>query len=383
LFVVRGECLVEIKSIEPTPSPNTMKIILNQELEAGIRNNYNKENMKEAPPKIQAILQIEGVKGVYHVADFLAVERNAKYDWKDILSRVRQVFGEAKETNIEERKLIDDFGEVQVQVQFFKDIPLQVKLTDGTEEKRYGLPERFIEAMKKAQLEDDNYILLRKWVDQGVRYGDFDEIGHDIVEELNAAYPDERLNHLVNRARNPEYAKTVKRTKIKVTLDMLDDPDWKKRYQLLEQMPDPTLEDLPVLEKALEDEKASIRRLATVYLGMIEDVKVLPYLYKALKDKSVTVRRTAGDCLSDLGFKEAIPKMTEALKDDSKLVRWRAAMFLYEVGDETALPALKEAENDPEFEVALQVKMAIERIEGGSEAKGSVWKQMTEARKQQ
>lgn len=383
MFVVRGECLVEIKSIEPTPSPNTMKIILNQELEAGIRNNYNKENMKEAPPKIQAILQIEGVKGVYHVADFLAVERNAKYDWKDILSRVRQVFGEAKETNIEERKLIDDFGEVQVQVQFFKDIPLQVKLTDGTEEKRYGLPERFIEAMKKAQLEDDNYILLRKWVDQGVRYGDFDEIGHDIVEELNAAYPDERLNHLVNRARNPEYAKTVKRTKIKVTLDMLDDPDWKKRYQLLEQMPDPTLEDLPVLEKALEDEKASIRRLATVYLGMIEDVKVLPYLYKALKDKSVTVRRTAGDCLSDLGFKEAIPKMTEALKDDSKLVRWRAAMFLYEVGDETALPALKEAENDPEFEVALQVKMAIERIEGGSEAKGSVWKQMTEARKQQ
>lgn len=374
---------MEIKSIEPTPSPNTMKIILNQELEAGIRNNYNKENMKEAPPKIQAILQIEGVKGVYHVADFLAVERNAKYDWKDILSRVRQVFGEAKETNIEERKLIDDFGEVQVQVQFFKDIPLQVKLTDGTEEKRYGLPERFIEAMKKAQLEDDNYILLRKWVDQGVRYGDFDEIGHDIVEELNAAYPDERLNHLVNRARNPEYAKTVKRTKIKVTLDMLDDPDWKKRYQLLEQMPDPTLEDLPVLEKALEDEKASIRRLATVYLGMIEDVKVLPYLYKALKDKSVTVRRTAGDCLSDLGFKEAIPKMTEALKDDSKLVRWRAAMFLYEVGDETALPALKEAENDPEFEVALQVKMAIERIEGGSEAKGSVWKQMTEARKQQ
>lgn len=384
MFVVRGECLVEIKSIEPTPSPNTMKIILNQELEAGKRNNYNKENMKDAPPKIQAILQIEGVKGVYHVADFLAVERNAKYDWKDILSQVRQVFGEAEQSqNKEDRKLIDDFGEVQVQVQFFKDIPLQVKLTDGTEEKRYGLPERFIEAMKKAQLEDDNYILLRKWVDQGVRYGDFDEIGHDIVEELNAAYPDERLNHLVNRARNPEYAKTVKRTKIKVTLDMLDDPDWKKRYQLLEQMPDPTLEDLPVLEKALEDEKASIRRLATVYLGMIEDVKVLPYLYKALKDKSVTVRRTAGDSLSDLGFKEAIPQMTEALKDESKLVRWRAAMFLYEVGDETALPALKEAENDPEFEVALQVKMAIERIEGGSEAKGSVWKQMTEARKQQ
>jgi len=31
--------------------------------------------------------------------------------------------------------------------------------------------------------------------------------------------------------------------------------------------------------------------------------------------------------------------------------------------------------------VALQVKMAIERIEKGEEALGSVWKQMTEARK--
>ncbi|MDR6122670.1 hypothetical protein QFZ87_002267 [Bacillus sp. SLBN-46] len=31
--------------------------------------------------------------------------------------------------------------------------------------------------------------------------------------------------------------------------------------------------------------------------------------------------------------------------------------------------------------MSLQVKMAIERIEGGEEARGSVWKQMTEARK--
>ncbi|MFL6557801.1 MAG: virulence factor, partial [Bacillus sp. (in: firmicutes)] len=50
-------------------------------------------------------------------------------------------------------------------------------------------------------------------------------------------------------------------------------------------------------------------------------------------------------------------------------------------GDEKALPALKAAENDSEFEVSLQIKMAIERIEGGESAKGSVWKQMTEARK--
>ena len=73
-------------------------------------------------------------------------------------------------------------------------------------------------------------------------------------------------------------------------------------------------------------------------------------------------------------------EMSKGLQDKSRIVRWRAAMFMYEVGDERVLPALKAAENDPEFEVQLQIKMAIERIEGGEEAKGSVWKQMTEAR---
>ena len=56
-------------------------------------------------------------------------------------------------------------------------------------------------------------------------------------------------------------------------------------------------------------------------------------------------------------------------------------MYLYEVGTEQSLPALK-AEDDKEFEVKLQVKMAIARIEQGEEAKGSVWKQMTESRQQ-
>ncbi|MFP3490032.1 HEAT repeat domain-containing protein, partial [Staphylococcus sp. SIMBA_130] len=51
------------------------------------------------------------------------------------------------------------------------------------------------------------------------------------------------------------------------------------------------------------------------------------------------------------------------------------------VGDETAIPALEQAANDPEFEVKMQAGMALERIKGGEEAKGSVWHQMTQARK--
>ena len=372
---------MKIKAIEPTPSPNTMKVILTTQLPEGSRNNYRKESMEEAPSEIREILAIDGVKGVYHVADFLAVERHPKARWEDVLPQVRKALGdETEEQREQEGTEMDHFGEVRVQVQFFKGIPMQVKLLDGQTEKRFGLPAYFTEGATEAQLPGENIVLLRKWVDRGVRYGELEEIGETVVEELMASYPEDRVRALVAAAKNPDQ-KPVEQRYRKLTPEDLDDPDWKKRYQALEQMEAPSIEDLPLLEKALNDEKTSIRRLAVVYLGMIEDRRVLPYIYKALRDPAVAVRRTAGDCLSDLGFPEAQDEMIRALKDKSKLVRWRAAMFLYETGDERALPALKEAADDPEFEVAMQVKMAIERIESGEEAKGSVWKQMTEARK--
>jgi len=376
---------LKILSIEPTPSPNTMKINLDEELPMGKSNNYKNGAAAGAPDVIVKILDIEGVKGVYHVADFLAVERNAKFDWQAILPEVRKAFGqETEESSDGIPKINEHFGEIKVQVQVYKGIPMQVKLTDGTEEKRFGLPDLFVKSVSEVQSPEDNIVMVRRWKELGVRYGEFEQVGNEVVEELLAAYPPERLKELVTVAQNPAQEAQIKSAKKKIRIKAadLDHPDWRIRYQLLEQMEDPTVEDLPMLEKALNDEKASIRRLATVYLGMIEEKEALPLLYKALKDKTVTVRRTAGDCLSDLGHPVAMDEMMAALKDSSKLVRWRAAMFLYEVGDERALPALKEAENDPEFEVSMQVKLAIARIELGEEAKGSVWKQMTEARKQ-
>jgi len=373
----KGERAMRILSIEPTPSPNTMKVLLDEELKGGRSNNYKKDQADGAPAIIKSILSIEGIKGVYHVADFLAVERNAKFDWQALLSEVRQAFGE-EGSQSETGQMEEHFGEVNVAVQMFKGIPMQVKLTDGEVEKRFSLPAAYIEDIGEAQKEGDNLVLLRKWKDYGVRYGDLEEIGAQVVDELQAAFPQRRLKDLVEQADRTTIPEP--RKKLKLSLSDLEEDDWQIRYQRLDAMEDPTLDDLPLLEKALNDEKVSIRRLAVVYAGMIEDEKVLPLLYKGLEDSSVSVRRTAGDCLSDLGFTQAIPVMIDALKDKSKLVRWRAAMYLYEVGDESALEGLKAAEDDPEFEVRLQVKMAIERIEGGEEAKGSVWKQMTEAR---
>lgn len=376
---------MKIVSIEPTPSPHSMKLNVDTLLPDGTAYNYQSlEDTANAPTEIKQLLQIEGVKGLYHVADFIALEKNARYKWEELLPQARVVFGEVSH---EKTKLSNDvlqkeeaFGEIKVWIQMFRDLPMQVKLSDGEEEKRFGLPERFMKAAMEASAASDNFVMERKWVEQTPRYGTFEEAGSTVVDEISASFGEERLEDLVQSAIGNQPKNTFNNKRPILTEEVLENPDWKVRYAALDHMqPEPS--DIPLLGKALHDEKASIRRLATAYLGMFEETTVLPYLYTALKDNAVTVRRTAGDCLSDLGFKEAMPEMLNSLKDPNRLVRWRAAMFLYEMGDETAVPALKEAANDPEFEVRMQVNMALERIQGGEKAKGSVWHQMTQATK--
>lgn len=369
---------MKIVSVEPTPSPNVMKLNMDETLPPGKSLNYNKGQQVDAPDPIKGILEIEGVKGVFQVNDFIAVERHSKADWKDILSSIRLSFGELAQPNNNEGILSSvPFGEIQVLVQTFKGIPIQVKLVAGQEERRFGLPDRFRDAVMKVQTASKNYILERQWEEHGVRYGSFEEVGEELVSELGAAYDEQRIEKLIEDALNQVERESVQPETItsEQVSYILNDPNWEKRFAALERM-NPAIEDIPILAKALEDTKSSIRRLATVYLGMIADPAVLPHLFKALKDNSASVRRTAGDALSDIGNPMAIKPMIESLQDPSKLVRWRAARFLYEQGDETAIPALEEAQYDPEFEVSLQAKLALERIERGDEASGTVWQQM-------
>ena len=204
---------MRIKTIEPTPSPNTMKINLDQELPMGKSNNYKKDQAEGAPSIIRDILQIEGVKGVYHVADFLAVERNAKFDWKELLQKIRKAFGEDVADQTEKSEVAEHFGEIKVLVQMYKGIPMQVKVTDGQEEKRFGLPEQFIEAVKQVQLPGDNVVMERRWKDLGNRYGELDQVGLTIVDEILASYSNERLRTLVELVKNPQSAQSSHTTK--------------------------------------------------------------------------------------------------------------------------------------------------------------------------
>lgn len=367
---------MDIIKVEPTPSPNTMKIILSEKRQDNHSKTYTKVSDGQ-PHFINAILQVEGVKSVFHVLDFIAVDKTPKADWETVLPLVTATLNQdQQQSDMTQPEPDTHFGEVKAEVLKFKNIPYQVKLTTPQEEKRQQLSDMFVNAMIETQEPHDNVVFLRKWETLGVRYGDLEDVMQSVVEEVNALYPEQVLNQLVEEAKNTDVTVPQKQYE-HVTLETYQqEVDWKARLRMLKSFPTPTSDDYPLLDYALNEDKVPLRREAVVLLSMIEDRETLPYLYKGLHDKSPAVRRTAGDSLSDLGFKEALPEMEKALDDPQKIVRWRAAMFLFDEGGPEQLATLKAHQNDPAYEVKLQIEMAITRIENGEEALGSVWKQI-------
>ncbi|MGJ5711956.1 conserved virulence factor C family protein [Staphylococcus auricularis] len=365
---------MEILRVEPTPSPNTMKIVLTEKRTDNAPNTYT-EIKDDQPQFINDVLNVEGVKSIFYVMDFLAVDKEPKADWEEVLPHVTATLNNELQTD---EPLPDEhYGEVKAEVLMFKGIPYQIKLTSGDEEKRKQLPEAYIDSMLAAQKDDDNIVFLRKWEDFGIRYGELDEIMSEVFEEVTALYPESQLESQVQEALSTDIVVPEKHYE-RVSLETYQaTDDWKTRLRMLKQFPTPTEADLPLLDTVLREEtKVPLRREAIVLIGMIEDEIALPYLYKGLHDKAPAVRRTAGDCLSDLGFKQALPEMEQALDDPQKIVRWRAAMFIFDEGGPEQLGTLKAHVDDPAYEVKLQIEMAISRIEKGDEALGSVWKQI-------
>lgn len=381
---------MKLISIEPTPSPNSMKLNVDETLPRGRRMTYLVSEAEQAPEPLKGLLAIEGVKSVFWTADFIALDRKPGADWARILADARMLL-QADEGGQSAAGagtgIATGFGEALVLVQMFRGIPIQVRVRMNDREVRSALPAKFTEAVSAAA--GSGIIRERKLEEFGVRYGEPEEIAEEIVRELDATYTEERLSALIAaslEAGPGEQASPVAPRPAPLTLEetvqAFQSDDWQVRYAALERYASAP-EGIPLLAKAISDENASIRRLAVVYLGDLRSPEALPLLFEALKDRTSSVRRTAGDTLSDIGDPAAIGPMIEALKDKNKLVRWRAARFLYEAGDETAIEALEEAANDSEFEVKLQAQIALERIKRGEEAAGSVWQQITAARNQE
>ncbi|MCM3748731.1 virulence factor [Paenibacillus pasadenensis] len=376
-------------SIEPTPSPNSMKLNVNETLPRGHRYTYVPAEPDSAPEPLRSLLGIPGVRSLFRTADFIALDRKPNADWAAILAEARRVLQAEESAGSAGPDASNGFGEAHVLVQMFRGIPIQVRVRMGDGETRAALPQAFTEAVSRAA--GSSMIRERKLEEFGVRYGDPEDIAAEIVRELEASYTPERLDALVQAslAAGPGEQSAAPATVRPASLSaaeaepLMAAEDWQSRYAALDRLA-PDDDALPLLERALGDENASIRRLAVVYLGDFrENPQALPLLIRALSDNSASVRRTAGDTLSDLGDPAATGAMITALSDRNKLVRWRAARFLYEVGDDSALEALEKAAEDSEFEIKLQAQMALERIQRGEEAAGSVWQQMTAMRRKE
>jgi HEAT repeat protein len=263
-----------------------------------------------------------------------------------------------------------------------------VKVSSGSETTRWPLPERFGKAIERAMGASENMLMERKWKDEGLRYGELRDVGEAVVQEISAVYDEKKLQELVERAYHPDLHEPVKASREELgelgeLVSAFESPRWEERFAALKELGRNATaqidsQALSLIIRATKDPKMSIRRLAVVFLGLIKTPEVLAPLCEALNDEAVGVRRSAGDALTDLGDANAIGPMVETLKDPNKLVRWRASRFLFELGDESALPALREAQNDREFEVAMQIRQAIERIESGKVGQGPVWRQMTQ-----
>jgi len=376
---------VKLLSIETTPNPNSMKLNLDERLAKGVAITYTHENRGDCPAYIKKILAIPGVSSVFRLADFMAIQRKPTAGWEDILSQARVIleYASLNNTKPEPAGTSDkEWLEVMVSVQYFRDLPMLVKVSSDSETTRLPLPERFSKAIERAMGASENMLMERKWKDEGLRYGDLRDVGEAVMREISAVYDEEKLKELVERAYHPDLHEKVQASREEL-VQAFESPKWEERFAALKELGRNATaridsQALSLIIRATKDPKMSIRRLAVVLLGLIKTPEVLAPLCEALKDEAVGVRRSAGDALTDLGDPKAIGPMVETLKDPNKLVRWRASRFLYELGNESVLPALREAQDDGEFEVAMQIRQAIERIESGKVGQGSVWRQMTQ-----
>ncbi len=137
---------MKLLSIETTPNPNSMKLNLDESMSKGVAITYTNENSG------------------------MAIQRKPTAGWEDILSQARAVLEYASFNNTEpepEETSDKKWREVMVSVQYFRDLPMLVKVSSGNETTRLPLPERFGQAIERAMGASENMLMERKWIDEG------------------------------------------------------------------------------------------------------------------------------------------------------------------------------------------------------------------------
>ncbi|MEL6439010.1 MAG: virulence factor [Cyanobacteria bacterium J06621_8] len=399
---------MKLRSIETTPSPNCMKLNLDASVVTKpITINQGDEKQKVAtdpkvPSFVPELLAIAGIKSVFLMDDFITITRKGNVDWQPILTAAGNVLGLSDQvdpsltqsikgsaednTNGSSSPVLSsgqDFGQVEVAVQMFREIPVQVRATAGSgEQVRVSLPERFSNALKRAIFATGaDYVMERRWAPYQPQFGSPGEIAQQVADELGILISDQDLAQIEQRSIEADTGNDLQtpRQSQSELLKELQQSDWKRRLKAVQQIEvdDDTFDTIVSL---LKDEKVSIRRWAAALLGSSECAAAIPPLCEMLLgDKSPMVRRTAGDALSDLGDPQGSEVMITALQDDSSLVRWRASRFLNELGDESAVtPLMQAVKTETEFDVRVEMQAAIERIESGGEVQLPMWMRISQ-----
>jgi HEAT repeat protein len=390
---------MQLLSIETTPSPNCIKLNLNEVISTRALTLHKGTDPTNVPVFAQRLLAIEAVQSVFLINDFITLTRKGNADWQPILAKAADIIGVAEDADATLLAQVSqtqgttviasptptpsNLGHVEVAVQVFRSIPVQVRVTaaDG-QQVRVALPERFNQALQRAiSATGANYVAERRWEPYQSPAGSPGEVAQLVADEIDSLIDEDELIRIETAAiSTAQKTEPVDRASLQqALLADLRHPDWKHRLKALQQI-DVTPETLPQVVAVLDDEQSTIRRWAAALLGASGmNAAVEPLCRVVLTDPSAIVRRTAGDALSDLGDIQAEATMAQALADPSKLVRWRAARFLNEMGDRTAVEPLHRAvEREAEFDVRIEMMAALERIEGGGETQVPMWQRITQ-----
>ena len=371
---------MKLIGIEPTPNPNSMKLVLDETLAPGVKATYRAGDEVSAP-LMRDLMSIAGVAGLFHTSDFMAVQRTPGTDWQEILTQVRTVFEAAAGGVSAEVSVPRTEGATQellVSMQVFRDIPMLVKVTGGGTETRRGLGRRFDAAAKRAMPAARNPLMERHWVELGTRYGDAEEVADNVVAEVRALYDSDRLAWLTDRALSsdqdepearPDRQRLIRRSggsRLARTLSGAP----KASGQTPSCCPGSSRSPVTLTCRCAGRRSCCWGWSRTRGRWLLSATR---WLTRSLR--SVEPRRR---CAQRSG--QSRGRRRDGRDVDRRqfaLVRWRAARFLFELGDERSLPSLRAARDDRVFEVRMQIEQAIERIESGARPEGPVWQRMT------
>ncbi|SUM44229.1 PBS lyase HEAT-like repeat protein [Staphylococcus petrasii] len=89
--IIGGNHIMQIVSIEETPNHNTMKINLDEKRADNKSNTFT--SAKEGQPDfINRLFEIDGVKSIFYVMDFISVDKEENANWNDLLPQIQSAF---------------------------------------------------------------------------------------------------------------------------------------------------------------------------------------------------------------------------------------------------------------------------------------------------